>query len=141
MAGESRPHTQSSASQTAVEEQAQEEKPQESGEPAAAEPAAEAPAVEPVKPQLDMSISVRVLNGRGEQGLANQIAELLQGEGYSDVTGGDYTGGGVPVDTTVYYSSEEFKDEAEDIAQKIGGGEVKDGADISMSSQIVVVMR
>ncbi|WP_216381914.1 LytR C-terminal domain-containing protein [Arcanobacterium phocae] len=142
-ASDSKSRDDSAASQP-VAEQSEDGEAEQSTEEKSAQEQAEKPAPEQTtaeQPPLNTAVSVQVLNGRGEAGLAKKITEDLVAGGYANATGGNYSGGSEPVVTTVFYSEETFKAEAQDIASKVGGAEVQDGSALQLGAQIVVVMR
>lgn len=105
-----------------------------------APPAPPTPA-EPEKPALNKNVNVRVLNGKGISGLAAEVQGQLKEAGYANVTADNYKGGNTPTTTTIYYKNADMKAMAEDIAQHLGRGTVAEGDGVSMSADIVVVLR
>lgn len=99
----------------------------------------EEPTEEPEEPELDFSKHVLILNGAGVQGLAGEVAEALAADGWENTEADNYQSA-TPEASTVYYTSEEFEDEAQEVAQRLGIDQLVEDAG-SASNGIVVVIR
>lgn len=90
-------------------------------------------------PDLQRDASVLVLNGARVQGLAGQVAGVLEADGWTN-TAADNHDGDTPVATTIYYTSSEFEAEAQAVAETLNiDNVVEDPA--SASNGIVIVLR
>ena len=89
--------------------------------------------------ELDLDIPILVLNGARIQGFAGEVADALAAEGWTGTDPDNYTND-APVETTLYYSSEEFADEANAVAEQLGISNVEESA-ASASNGIVIVLR
>lgn len=88
---------------------------------------------------LNHDTHIMVLNGARIQGFAGEVAEALAAEGWTSTEPDNYNNES-PTETTLYYSSEEFAQEAEAVAEQLGIGNVVESADAA-SNGIVVVLR
>lgn len=87
---------------------------------------------------LNRDTAIAVLNGGGAQGLAGRVAETVEGDGFTNVTAGNYRSA-LPNVSYVYYQSDDLKETAQHIADLLGIQPVEQlGA---ASSSIVVVLR
>lgn len=68
--------------------------------------------------EVEKTATVVVLNGTGTRGLAAQFAETLQSDGWQVAETGNYST--AESKSTVFYSKEEFKAQAEALAETIG---------------------
>ncbi|USR79261.1 LytR C-terminal domain-containing protein [Arcanobacterium pinnipediorum] len=99
------------------------------------------PSAPPAQPEIDKTIGVLVLNGRGEAGLAARTAQELADQGYENVNPGDYSNARLPIDTTVYYRDAAHLQVAQDIAKNLGNVAVEDGTDLGLDADVVVILR
>ncbi|ROS78778.1 LytR cell envelope-related transcriptional attenuator [Cellulomonas sp. PhB143] len=67
----------------------------------------------------DLSVEVRVLNGAGVSGLANEAADKLTDDGFTDVTPANYEGGSLDA-SAVWYRTDDDKAAAEEAARVLG---------------------
>ena len=74
---------------------------------------------EPPAAVVDTSTAVRVLNASGRQGVAGGAAEVLAGEGWTDVVADNYTGT-PPSASLVYFKDSDSEAEAREVARLLG---------------------
>lgn len=94
--------------ESSVAEQAQESPAEASGQPT--------PTPEPT--EVAKTASVVVFNGTSTRGLAARYAETLQASGWEVAETGNFST--TDSESTVYYSAEEFAEQAEALADEIG---------------------
>ena len=91
--------------------------------------------------QIQHDTLVRVLNGRGVQGLAAEQADILRTAGYTTVQADNYRSS-VPADSTVYYGTEDMKATAEDVAKQLKITQVQMDPDaVGGAGGVAVVIR
>lgn len=94
--------------------------------------------VEPPAAAVDTATAVRVLNGTGRQGVAAGAAEILAGEGWTDVVADNYTGTR-PSSSLVYFKDSDSEAEAREVAQLLGITEVIEAPNLVGPVSVVLV--
>lgn len=89
--------------------------------------------------ELDYATSVLVLNGAGIQGLAGEVADALEGEGWTNTEADNYSAD-TPLETALYYTSEEFVAEAQAVADALGITNLIE-SETGASNGVVIVIR
>jgi hypothetical protein len=70
----------------------------------------------PDAPPIDRTVTVTVLNAKGEAGLAGRAADLLRQDGWTTVDAGDYEGDAVDGGSAVYYGKNVWSASAQAVA-------------------------
>lgn len=91
----------------------------------------------PEPPPVDRGVAVSVLNGARVQGLAGSVQERLTGEGWTNVTAGNYTSA-QPEVSTVFYANAELQPAAQALADSLGIGPVTELASVE---SVTIVLR
>jgi hypothetical protein len=91
-------------------------------------------------PPLDRTVTVTVLNAKGEAGLAGRAAELLRQDGWATVDAGDYEGDAIEGGSSVYYGKNVWSTSAQSIAGILNIAVVEKDTDGSPDG-ITVVLR
>ncbi len=101
----------------------------------------ESPTEEETTPaeDLNLDLSVWVLNGAGVSGLAGETAARLEDEGWTNVSAGDYSNE-LPTETAIFYTNAEMAAEAEAIGEQLGITVLYESADAA-SNGVVIVLR
>lgn len=86
------------------------------------EPTTEEPETEePTVAELDRTATIRVLNATRTQGLAASRVSTLKTAGWTNVTGENFPRGQTaPSQSSVWYASADFADEAQQVAEDLG---------------------
>lgn len=118
------PDSEPTASPTVTQEQTDETEGEATEEPTdeetdeATDEATDEPTDEPTV-ELDRGVAIRVLNATSTSGLAASGVERLTQAGWTAATAANYTGGAID-STVVWYQSEDYAAEAEQIAADLG---------------------
>lgn len=88
---------------------------------------------------LKYDTHVLVLNGAQIQGFAGDVADALAESGWQSTEADNYTND-APTETTLYYTSEEFEEEARAVGEELGITSLVESAS-SASNGIVIVLR
>jgi hypothetical protein len=91
-------------------------------------------------PELDRTVDVRVLNAKGEQGLAGRAADLLRQDGWATAEPDDYDGDAAEGNSAVYYGKNAWSTSAQAVAGILGIDLVEKDTDGSPDG-ITVVLR
>lgn len=110
--------------------------PEEPTEEPTEEPSEE-PTEEPA--ELNYGTHVLVLNGAGVTGLAGQVTDLLGQQGWANNAPDNYMNTEPPT-TTLYYTSAQFEEEAQAVAEVLGITNLRESASAA-SNGIVIVLR
>ncbi|WP_054812339.1 LytR C-terminal domain-containing protein [Nocardia arizonensis] len=95
----------------------------------------------PTAPAVNRAVPVRVLNNSLVAGLAARTADQLQGQGWTNVSSGNYAGGTIAKTTVFYGDSPGEREAAMEIAQQIGAtAEPKSGGPGDAATGVVVIL-
>lgn len=89
--------------------------------------------------ELDHNAHILILNGARVQGLAGKVSDALAADGWLNTEADNYDNA-APTVTTLYYTSEAFEAEAQEIAQQLGIETIVEDA-AAASDGIVIVLR
>jgi hypothetical protein len=67
-------------------------------------------------PPIDRSVAVKVLNAKGEQGVAGRASDLLRQDGWTSVSADNYEGEQIEGASTVYYGKNIWSTSAQSVA-------------------------